>query len=301
MKDNSLLKLEKKLESYSTKDILLSKFVLKPNIDKNEILQGRDLLKNIGNFVDNFKNQNNLILADEFKLKNLNIEEGAELAKTNSKKKVNKKINFKSKKIKLKDFSEESIKKDNDDNNYIEEKIKLIDKRMIEKTKEKKYIELNLKLGVLDLIKKENKNLIVDITEEKKTENEKLDKDKSDINYFKDIKNENKNTSNIKHDIKDNYLNILKRNDKILRSVISDKYSNNINENSSINEYPFLDLKNDAFNNEVFNFLLENAKNKDSDKDIMKLKYTFYKLFNNWNFIIISVEIFLSIRNNPNQ
>jgi hypothetical protein len=270
MKDNSLLKLEKKLESYSTKDILLSKFVLKPNIDKNEILQGRDLLKNIGNFVDNFKNQNNLILADEFKLKNLNIEEGAELAKTNSKKKVNKKINFKSKKIKLKDFSEESIKIDNDDNNYIEEKIKLIDKRMIEKTKEKKYIELNLKLGVLDLIKKENKNLIVDITEEKKTENEKLDKDKSDINYFKDIKNENKNTSNIKHDIKDNYLNILKRNDKILRSVISDKYSNNINENSSINEYPFLDLKNDAFNNEVFNFLLENAKNKDSDKDIMK-------------------------------
>lgn len=42
MRDDSLLKLEKKLDTYSTKDILLSKFVLKPKIDKSEITQGRD-------------------------------------------------------------------------------------------------------------------------------------------------------------------------------------------------------------------------------------------------------------------
>ena len=47
-KDNSLLKLEKKLENSNEKDIILNKFILKPKMKiekKNENLKKENLLK----------------------------------------------------------------------------------------------------------------------------------------------------------------------------------------------------------------------------------------------------------------
>jgi len=63
-----------------------------------------------------------------------------------------------------------------------------------------------------------------------------------------------------------NYLDVLKRNDNILQSIVNNQKSSN-EENPSIEDYPFLDLKNDAFNKEVLNFLLENSKNSKNDSN----------------------------------
>lgn len=256
MRDNSLLKLEKKLESFSSKDILLSKFVLKPNIDKTEILQGRNFLKNIGSFVDNFKKQNNEILTDENKIKTLNIEEGAELAKNNSKKKADKKKKLKSKdknfQKNINEHNNNNEDSDNEENNNLNDESKV---------KEKKFIELNLKLGVLDLIKKDtNKVLIEDVTDK----NPEKEKNKDEIIDNSSDYEKNNNIKIIRSNKGKNYLDILKRNDNILQSVVNNQISKN-DENPSIEDYPFLDLKNDTFNKEVLNFLLENSKNANND------------------------------------
>ena len=69
-KDNSLLKLEKKLENNNEKDIILNKFKLKPNmkIEKNnENLKKENLLK----FLNEFKKSNDKITKNK---KKYNIE-----------------------------------------------------------------------------------------------------------------------------------------------------------------------------------------------------------------------------------
>ena len=60
-KDNSLLKLEKKLENTNEKDIILNKFLLKPKMKiekKNENLKKENLLK----FLNELKKSNEKII-----------------------------------------------------------------------------------------------------------------------------------------------------------------------------------------------------------------------------------------------
>ena len=47
MRDDSLLKLENKLNNYSSKDIISSKFILKPEISRIDLSKGKDFVKNI--------------------------------------------------------------------------------------------------------------------------------------------------------------------------------------------------------------------------------------------------------------
>lgn len=266
MRDDSLLKLEKKLDTYSTKDILLSKFVLKPKIDRSEIMQGKDFLKNLGSFVSEFKKQNSELLNDENKAKKLNIEEGAELAKNNSKKETKKKKSNRNKgknTIKANDANADDI---------IEES----------ENKEKKFIELNLKLGVLDIVKKENsenKNkLLVEeiINDNNGGKNNIINNIKDSSSSSSDESSESDNSQKEKDDGNNiirmqgnkvnkgkNYLEVLKRNDNILQSIISNKSKDSVNSGTNgMEEYPFLDFKNDSFNKKVLNFLMENSKNK---------------------------------------
>src|SRR5690348_10548787 len=72
--DNSLLSLEKKLETYSTDDIIINKFKLKPEINKNDLTKGKDVLNKYERFLDVFKQSTNDLLTDEVKLKEVNIE-----------------------------------------------------------------------------------------------------------------------------------------------------------------------------------------------------------------------------------
>ncbi len=81
-KDSSLLILEKKLENVSTQDIVLNKFMLKPEMNVKEIFNGKESLKNIKNFVDKFKSSTDEILKDPIMTDKHKIE-NAELKKKN--------------------------------------------------------------------------------------------------------------------------------------------------------------------------------------------------------------------------
>jgi len=283
MRDDSLLKLEKKLDTYSTKDILLSKFVLKPKMDKTEIIQGKDLLTNIRSFISEFKKQNSELLNDENKAKELNIEEGAELAQNNTRRKKSKK----------------NRKKANNKNN-INTKEDIIKNK---NKKDEKFIELNLKLGILDLIKKQDKNnngfnskrkvLIEEIITDKKNHNYDPKENKEDTNsddiiessvscknrYNQDLNflrvSYNKNNfNNYTFKGKTNYLDVLKRNDDIFQSITNNKSNCGDSIGEGVKEFeqnPLIDFKNDAFNREVLNFLKENSKNK-FDEEVVESK-----------------------------
>lgn len=282
MRDDSLLKLEKKLDTFSTKDILLSKFVLKPKIDKSEIMQGKDFLKNISGFINDFKKQNSELLNDENKAKELNIEEGAELAKNNSKKKPTK--------IKKSKKTNKKKANGNNNNNIQINNINTEEEKMIEEIvnkKEAKFIELNLKLGVLDLVKKEEnkKKVLIEevIPEENKNkdnlkENKESDSDSSsessvtyeDLNIIR-VGQNNKNNNFNSGSKGRNYLDVLKRNDNILQGIIKNKSNDLVRDgDKGPEEYPFLDLKNDTFNKEVLNFLMENSRNKANEEVVRK-------------------------------
>ena len=72
-KDNSLLKLEKKLENNNEKDIILNKFILKPKMKiekKNENLKKENLLK----FLNELKKSNDKIIKNKEKY-NIEIDE----------------------------------------------------------------------------------------------------------------------------------------------------------------------------------------------------------------------------------
>jgi len=253
MRDDSLLKLEKKLDTYSTKDILLSKFMLKPNINKSVILQGNNFLNNIGNFIDNFKKQNNEILDDQEKVKEMNIEEGAELVKNNSNKKIKTNKMKKMRPSAYEKNKEIAIDKDN---------------LLLENSKEKKFVELNLKLGVLDIKKKDNSKPLIEEIPEYTADNLKSEEDSIKFEKESDCsesdKVESQNLEIIRTQKGKNYLEVLKRNDTLLKNVINSQ-SLEKDENNCIDNYPFLDLKNDAFNKEVLNFLVENSKNKNNE------------------------------------
>jgi hypothetical protein len=258
MRDGSLLKIERKLETFSTKDILLSKFILKPKMDRTEIIQGKDFLKNIGSFINDFKKQNNELLNDENKAKELNIEEGAELAKNDAEKEI---------KNKKKDKKVNKQKAEKNQSNNIN----------AEKNEEKKFIELNLKLGVLDLIKKENndnkKKVLIEeiINDENNKQKINIQESPSSVNDIVSNDSEkDENTNIIKKLNKSkgkNYLDFLKRNDSILKSVTNKNNDLTAQGNNGFQEYPFLDLKDDVFNKEVLNFLMENSKNKEKEKE----------------------------------
>ena len=72
-KDNSLLKLEKKLENNNEKDIILNKFILKPKMKiekRNENLKKENLLK----FLNELKKSNDKIIKNKEKY-NIEIDE----------------------------------------------------------------------------------------------------------------------------------------------------------------------------------------------------------------------------------
>ena len=64
MTDNSLLKLEKKMENISSNEIVLNKFLMKPTMKISEFSKGNTYLNGIGDFVNKFKSENNKILND---------------------------------------------------------------------------------------------------------------------------------------------------------------------------------------------------------------------------------------------
>ncbi len=74
IKDSSLLNLEKKLENGSTKEIVLNKFILKPDMNVKEIVREKESFKNIKNFIELFKNSTEEIVKDPELTKKLKIE-----------------------------------------------------------------------------------------------------------------------------------------------------------------------------------------------------------------------------------
>ena len=217
MRDDSLLKLENKLNNYSSKDIISSKFILKPEISRIDLSKGKDFVKNIGSFVEKFKIQNNEILNDKKKLEDLNIESETLLNKNLRRKKNNSQPEV---------INTENNLENNTENN-------------IEKKPEKKFIEMNLKLGILDLIKKKPLIEAVDKVEGEDLEN---DSEKKETNL-------EKMTSIIKTD-------------DILNSIFNERIKNT----SNSEDYPFIDFKNDNFNKEILNFLLENSGGNNKKK-----------------------------------
>lgn len=72
--DMTLMSLEKKLEAYSPNEVVLNKFLIKPKFDKNEVKKGKDFLKNLDTFVNNFKKSNDELLSNQDMIDRMNIE-----------------------------------------------------------------------------------------------------------------------------------------------------------------------------------------------------------------------------------
>jgi hypothetical protein len=130
-KDSSLLILEKKLENVSTKEFVLNKFKLKPEMKVKEIFNGKESLKNIKNFVDKFKSSTDEILKDPIITEKHKIENG-----------------------------------------------------QFKKKKPGKHVQMNLALGVLDIIPKQDLNqesMLDNIVSTKKMSNQNLSDDNLDL------------------------------------------------------------------------------------------------------------------------
>lgn len=281
MRDDSLLKLERKLDTYSSKDILLSKFILKPNIDRRELLEGNEFMNKIGSFISNFQKNNKEILGDEKKFKEMNIEEGAELLENKANKMTNKRRKLGSKCLKSKNINNNinnniniQPKPDDETVNKIpeikQESLREESENENDKLKrDQKYIELNLNLGILDLVKKENKIKIEELNnsdnlagiDNELAENSRPNKQ---IKLIKSLNISNKPNKPIRSCNDNDYLEKLNKNDKILQGVLSNKNANN--QDGEFDDYPFIDFKNDNFNKEVLNFLIENSKSKSTKK-----------------------------------